>query len=83
MPSDDRSSDSNTLSNESQTFVESSCVRLLADTVATSGISKDNSGSYNTPYHSFLSTVAESTMSDSRNYFRSNLYICRFIHHWT
>jgi hypothetical protein len=49
MPSDGRSSDSNTLSSESHTFVEYSSVRLLADTVAASGIFKDISGSQNTP----------------------------------
>jgi hypothetical protein len=49
MPSDGRSNDNNTLSSEFRTFVEYSCVRLLADTVATSGIFKDGNGPDNIP----------------------------------
>jgi hypothetical protein len=49
MPSDGRSSDSNTLGSEFHTFVEYSCVRLLADTIAISGIFKDSSGLRDTP----------------------------------
>jgi hypothetical protein len=83
MSSDGRSSDSNTSSGEFHTFVEYSCVRLFADTVATSGIFEDSSGVHDTPYYSLLSTVAETTTTTPGNYFRSNLYLCRFIHHWT
>jgi hypothetical protein len=49
MPSGGRSDDNNTLSSEFHTFVEYSCVRLLADTVAASGISKDSSDLHDTP----------------------------------
>lgn len=40
MSPDSRSSDSNVLCNEFYAFVECSCVRLLADTTTTSGVSK-------------------------------------------